>query len=722
MKKYRIAKYFKDLKFYLIAALSGLCFSMSFNGYDLPLPRIIANLSTPFLFLFVTLAVVTIYVNIDNIFNLYQKNRKTFILLVLLVALLVIFVKIQWPAVTLILLLSFYPNRYRLASAYLFFWPLFFFSIIVFLGLLFPDLGRESIGKVSSFFGSVSGLKASSLGFTNPNHPMFLLTIIAINGGFLFARSLYKRPYAISMILLATLVYFFTLSRTSYLVIMTFLMLYLLGIRQVYIFLKKAMPVIVILFTALSFFVAINYGEFNNPVNGFLTNRPYYWNLRVQDGIASNVFGDKDKYEDTGRPESALDNNYINLISRYGWVVFVVVFYLLLNGKRKINEKDDEAYILGLFAIMVYFLSESMPFSMTLCIVLILSMQKKFLLVEKRDVIIKNLNEKVSVVVPVFNGERYLRDCIESILIQTYRNIEIIIVNDGSTDSSGVIADDYAKKDGRIKTIHRANGGVSHARNSALDIATGIWVMFVDADDMIPDNSIETMLRTAIDLKVNCVCGMFQLFSNDDSDNLLRRVDDSNNIRVLDKKEAIGALLYQGGVANALFPKLYNRRAIGKNRFHKDISVAEDLLFNYMVLKNISKVALISNITYFYRKHPNSVINSSFSIKRMSGLRATGLILDDIQSQDLPVNPAINRHFMESLFILSQLESKRVHPQSYQECISVISNYNVPVMMDSQSPVSYRFFALISKINPILAICAYKIKINTGRILKRRSI
>lgn len=374
----QITKYFKDLNFYLIAVLSGLCFSMGFSGYDLTLPRIISMLTIPFLILFIVLAVAAMYGNFENIISLYQNNRNTFLTIVLLVAILAIFIKIEWAVVPLIIFLVFYPNKYKLASTYLFLWPLFFFATIVILGLIFPDLGRESIGKVSSFFGSVSGLKASSLGFANPNQPLFFLTIIAINGGFIFARSLFKRAYAITMMLLASLVYFFTLSRTSYIVIMIFLILYLVGSTQIYKFLKKTLPIIVILFTAASFFIAVNFGEFKNPVNGFLTNRPYYWSLRVDDGAASNILGNMDQYKDNGRPESALDNNYLNLIARHGWVVFILVFYLIVINRRQVDGPDDEAYILGLFAIMVYFLSESMSFSMTLCIVLTISMQRKF--------------------------------------------------------------------------------------------------------------------------------------------------------------------------------------------------------------------------------------------------------------------------------------------------------------------------------------------------------
>ena len=102
---------------------------------------------------------------------------------------------------------------------------------------------------------------------------------------------------------------------------------------------------------------------------------------------------------------------------------------------------------------------------------------------------------KVSIIVPIYNVEKYLSKCIESILSQTYKNIEIILVDDGSPDNSPQICDEYAKKDDRIIVIHKANGGVSSARNAGIDIATGKYIGFVDPDDYIENNMYELMVN-----------------------------------------------------------------------------------------------------------------------------------------------------------------------------------------------------------------------------------
>lgn len=103
----------------------------------------------------------------------------------------------------------------------------------------------------------------------------------------------------------------------------------------------------------------------------------------------------------------------------------------------------------------------------------------------------------ISIIVPVYNVEKYLKECIDSVISQTYKNLEIILVDDGSTDKSGEICDEYSKKDSRIKVIHKENGGLSDARNVALDIAKGEYIGFVDSDDYVEKDMFETLYKLA---------------------------------------------------------------------------------------------------------------------------------------------------------------------------------------------------------------------------------
>ena len=118
--------------------------------------------------------------------------------------------------------------------------------------------------------------------------------------------------------------------------------------------------------------------------------------------------------------------------------------------------------------------------------------------------------EMISVIIPVYNSEKYLHKCIDSVLSQSYTNFEVILVNDGSTDSSGMICDEYAEKDERVRVFHKDNGGVSTARNLGIDYATGKYVLFIDSDDYMTDDAVEKIIthwRTNKDEKyvLNCI-------------------------------------------------------------------------------------------------------------------------------------------------------------------------------------------------------------------------
>ena len=122
-------------------------------------------------------------------------------------------------------------------------------------------------------------------------------------------------------------------------------------------------------------------------------------------------------------------------------------------------------------------------------------------------------NSLVSVIVPVYNVEKYLKDCLESIINQTYKNIEIILVDDGSKDNSGKICDEFANLDNRIKVIHKENGGLSDARNFGLNNAHGEWVMFIDSDDYIDITMIDKLIKASFDKEL-VMCRMLKIYSD----------------------------------------------------------------------------------------------------------------------------------------------------------------------------------------------------------------
>lgn len=205
----------------------------------------------------------------------------------------------------------------------------------------------------------------------------------------------------------------------------------------------------------------------------------------------------------------------------------------------------------------------------------------------------------ISVIVPVYNVEKYLRKCVGSIIDQTLKDIEIILVDDGSTDNSPKILDDYAKKDKRIKVIHKENGGQGSARNTGLDIARGKYIGFVDADDWIDLNMYEELYKDIVENNSDISVCSRKIF--DENNNLNGKVELNNEIIDLSKvgieNYITKKLLYPHTVSSC--NKIYKNDIIKNLRF-KDVTEvgSEDTLFNYCVLFNAKTISSI-NTTYY---------------------------------------------------------------------------------------------------------------------------
>jgi glycosyltransferase involved in cell wall biosynthesis len=214
----------------------------------------------------------------------------------------------------------------------------------------------------------------------------------------------------------------------------------------------------------------------------------------------------------------------------------------------------------------------------------------------------------VSVIVPVYNVQSFLNECLDSIVNQTYENLEILLVDDGSTDSSGKICENYREKDGRVKVIHKANGGLSSARNAGLDLAIGDYVLFIDSDDWISHNYIQSLIdcvETNRDINIAC-SKIRQIKSNSmDEEIFLRTLKDGvyNKVDVVKKilLEEIGSQVVKG---------LYKRELWDSIRFPLN-RLYEDIPTTYKVFANASKIQFISNSTYFYRYHDASISHSN---------------------------------------------------------------------------------------------------------------
>lgn len=223
----------------------------------------------------------------------------------------------------------------------------------------------------------------------------------------------------------------------------------------------------------------------------------------------------------------------------------------------------------------------------------------------------------ISVIVPIYKVEKYLEQCIDSILKQTYKNLEIILVDDGSPDNCGKICDNYAEKDNRIKVIHKKNGGLSSARNAGLDIATGEYISFIDSDDYVAENFIETLYKLCIENNCDISECDFLKFENEVCTNKM-----DTNIEIHSNYEMQSRLdEYEFSVRGVVvWNKLYKKYLYQNMRF-PDGKINEDEFTTYKVLYNCqTSICTTNQELYYYRINSNSIMGKKFNVRRLDVL------------------------------------------------------------------------------------------------------
>lgn len=215
-------------------------------------------------------------------------------------------------------------------------------------------------------------------------------------------------------------------------------------------------------------------------------------------------------------------------------------------------------------------------------------------------------SNKISVIVPLYNVEKYIINCISSLTNQTYQNIEIILIDDGSTDNSGRICKKLAQEDHRIIYLRKENGGVSSARNLGLQYATGSYIGFVDSDDYISKTMYENLLKRLLETNADIAETDFALIDNRFTKKKRKKIQ-----KVLNKEEAIREFLSGNVVENNLVIKLFKKTVIANLKFKEDVIVGEDMLFSLQALQNSDRVTVdTTNADYFYVVRSNSTMNT----------------------------------------------------------------------------------------------------------------
>ncbi|NMD68800.1 glycosyltransferase [Bacillus sp. DNRA2] len=223
------------------------------------------------------------------------------------------------------------------------------------------------------------------------------------------------------------------------------------------------------------------------------------------------------------------------------------------------------------------------------------------------------MNPKLSIIVPVYNVEKFLGDCVKSILSQSFKEFELILVNDGSTDRSGVICDEYAKKDQRIQVHHKENGGQSSARNKGIDVAKGQYLGFIDSDDWIHNDMYNILFNKALEAKADiAACNIIQ-YNKDDTKYYF--CNDSTEC-LFDRNSAMGELYLNHRLTFSPCNKIYKRSLFENIRF-KEGYILEDIDFAYRIIHQSKKVFYTGEALYNYRYNDKSTMRKAFSKKRL---------------------------------------------------------------------------------------------------------
>lgn len=244
------------------------------------------------------------------------------------------------------------------------------------------------------------------------------------------------------------------------------------------------------------------------------------------------------------------------------------------------------------------------------------------------------MNDSVSVVVPVYNVEAYLPACVDSILAQTFTNMEVILVDDGSTDGCAALCDEYAHRDNRVRTIHRANGGLSAARNTGIEVAAGEYITFIDSDDAVAPDMIEYLLALIKEYDADMsVCQRWYIDEDGNTLPMPAKRDVATHV-VRGNAACMRAFFTHGHIDTVAWAKLYRRAQFRTIRYPEG-KYNEDVFTTYRVVAECNAIAVGAERKYLYRQRRQSITKSSFNAKHLDSIEGN-IIRRDFIAEHYP--------------------------------------------------------------------------------------
>lgn len=306
--------------------------------------------------------------------------------------------------------------------------------------------------------------------------------------------------------------------------------------------------------------------------------------------------------------------------------------------------------------------------------------------------------DKVSIIVPIYNAEKYLSICLDSILGQTYTNLEIILVNDGSSDGSSKVLKQYAGKDNRIKIITQHNQGVSTARNNGIKACSGEWICFADADDILQPDYVEYLLSLAKDndTDIALTTEMFSTFGG--------RQTLNDNVKVVSGEQAAIDILYYH-IPIGVYCKIFKRSFLAQDvRFFPNVYIGEGFNFNVKTFLKTDRVTIGKRKIYCYRRDNSQSAMTKFSIDKCKmALKAIDIIRDNLIIKSQKLIDACRFAYwhtsgdMYNWMVLAKVQNE--YPEMYHQCYRTLRSYAHRAVI---APLNNkeRFRAMVQLIHP----------------------
>lgn len=289
-------------------------------------------------------------------------------------------------------------------------------------------------------------------------------------------------------------------------------------------------------------------------------------------------------------------------------------------------------------------------------------------------------SELISIVVPIYNVEKYLKKCIDSILVQTYKNIEIILVDDGSPDNCGAICEEYGKKDSRIKIIHKENGGLSDARNVGIEVAIGKYITFIDSDDYVDENYIAYLYQILKKYKTRIsIISNYIITSNGKIIDLGLNYKEES----IDKIEALKRMLNEEGYTVSAWSKLYDIELFKNVKFPKG-KLCEDNGTTYKLIEQVENVAFGNKSKYYYLKRDGSIMLSTFNEKKLDMIYLTDEMCDFLEKKYPELEKVTKRRKIYARFNILRQMINTNNDVIENEIISYIMKNKIEIILNRE--------------------------------------